>query len=75
MSSSSRRRFVVHVEKDLCKGCGLCIRFCPRKALDFSEEVNAFGWRIARQVGECVGCRLCEKLCPDMAIWVEVVEE
>ncbi len=52
----------------------MCISVCPRKALSLSDEVNEYGWRIPKQVGECVACRLCERLCPDMAIWIEVVE-
>ncbi len=69
------KKYVVKIVKKLCKGCGLCIAMCPRKALDYSDEVNEYGWRIPRLVGECVGCRICETYCPDMAIWVEAVEQ
>ncbi|NPA97664.1 MAG: 4Fe-4S dicluster domain-containing protein [Crenarchaeota archaeon] len=65
---------IVHIEKWLCKGCGLCIMVCPRKALEFSDEVNEYGWRLPRQVGDCIACRMCERMCPDMAIWIEVKE-
>ena len=69
------RRGVVHVDKDLCKGCMLCVKMCPVNALAPSDEVNRFGWRLPHLVGNCIACRLCEKLCPDMALWVEVIED
>jgi len=60
---------------DSCKGCGLCISFCPRKVLDFSNQINARGVRYAESVnpGNCTGCGICYNMCPDAVI--EVVEK
>ena len=33
----------VHLIKDRCKGCGLCIEYCPTKVLEESDEINARG--------------------------------
>ena len=71
----SRRKGIVHVIKDLCKGCGLCVWICPVKVLTLSNEVNKYGWRIPKAKEGCIACRLCETYCPDMAIWVEEVRE
>lgn len=63
----------VHVHKELCKGCGLCITLCPKKVFEVSDEVNKKGFNVitpARQE-DCIKCRLCEKSCPDLAIVVD----
>ncbi len=52
-----------------CKRCGICVAFCPKKALERGPQ-GLPRWRDAKA---CVACRLCELRCPDFAI--EVVEE
>ena len=51
-----------------CKGCSICVEFCPKKVLALSQE----GVPVAVVVNpqECTRCRLCEVLCPDFAITV-----
>ena len=75
MRNTAVRRGIVRIVRELCKGCGICIHMCPQKVLEFSEEVNKFGWRIPKVKDGCIGCKLCETYCPDLAIWVEVVEQ
>lgn len=55
---------------DHCKGCGLCISFCPKNALGFSHEINARGVRYAESVNpeNCTGCGICYSMCPDAVI-------
>ena len=53
-----------------CKGCGLCIAFCPKKILAIGSRLNAKGYRppeIADN-GQCTGCGFCAMMCPDLAI-------
>ena len=59
--------------KDFCKGCGFCIEYCPKRVFDFSDEMNAKGYRLPRpaRIEECTECGLCDLYCPDFAIVLE----
>ena len=61
-------KFVLNV--DNCKGCGLCIRACPKSLLKFGEVINTQGVRFVTMTGEsqCVSCACCAINCPDMCI-------
>ncbi len=56
----------IFIYPDWCKGCGICVAFCPTKVF----ELDAMGK--ARVVNEsaCVNCGFCELHCPDFAIVV-----
>jgi len=62
----------IHLLKDECKGCGYCIRFCPKKVLEESKEINARGVHPPKVVDEnqCIVCSFCTAVCPDFAIFV-----
>lgn len=62
----------VHIVPDRCKGCGFCIRFCPKQVLEESTDMNQKGYHypVATNGDACAGCGLCEMLCPDFAITV-----
>jgi len=62
----------VYVEERLCKGCALCVHFCPKDVLNLSEKRNEKGYNIV-EVGypeKCTYCELCEMNCPDFALFV-----
>jgi 2-oxoglutarate ferredoxin oxidoreductase subunit delta len=61
---------LIEIDDDLCKGCEICIAFCPLKVFENSEKLNRKGYYvpIVAKEDECVGCRLCELLCPEFAI-------
>ena len=64
----------VDIERDRCKGCGLCVEACPQQVLEMSTEINVKGYFFAKPVRAhlCVGCRICAITCPDVAIEVAV---
>ncbi len=60
------------VTEELCKGCGICVEFCPSQAIRISGKLTRRGFYPAERIWEkeCSGCKLCEMTCPDLAIWV-----
>jgi 2-oxoglutarate ferredoxin oxidoreductase subunit delta len=58
----------VVVNRDWCKGCGICAAFCPKKVLELDETEKM---TVVRPE-DCTECGLCEQRCPDLAI--ELVE-
>jgi 2-oxoglutarate ferredoxin oxidoreductase subunit delta len=63
----------VLIDKERCKGCGYCVEFCPRGALEMSDELNPKGYTLAVVADEskCLGCSLCDILCPEFAVHLE----
>lgn len=62
----------VIIDEDRCKGCGLCIHFCPKGALTMSDRFNAKGHHPVTLTNEekCTSCGICGIMCPDVAIEV-----
>jgi len=52
------------INKNWCKGCGICAALCPRKALTMDSGGKA---AVVNQ-SLCTGCGMCESHCPDFAI-------
>lgn len=63
-------KIVVHSER--CKGCALCVHFCPRQRIRLSDEFNSKGHHpaVPEESEECRGCKVCATMCPDIAIEV-----
>ena len=61
-------RIVINTE--LCKGCGFCVEYCPKKILKIGKEINTIGYQYAVQVdgNQCTMCGICALMCPDAAI-------
>ena len=55
------------IRKDLCKGCGICVAFCPTHVLELGDDEKAE----VKRLEDCTGCGLCEMRCPDLAIEVQ----
>ena len=52
-----------------CKGCGICVNFCPKKVLEVTEIGKCA--IIKDKEKDCIKCGQCEMRCPDYAIFVE----
>ena len=75
------RKGKVVIDRELCKGCYLCIRACPVKALGKDAEPNSTGTHPAKPGGsdlqsadKCIACGNCFEVCPDVAIQVFELE-
>jgi 2-oxoglutarate ferredoxin oxidoreductase subunit delta len=58
------------IREKYCKGCGICIAFCPKKLLVLKN-----GKVFPERPEICIGCHMCEYRCPDFAIEVRPIED
>jgi 2-oxoglutarate ferredoxin oxidoreductase subunit delta len=60
----------VVIDEKHCKGCGLCIEFCPKGVLVISQRLSVRGINAAEAAADkaCSGCCSCASVCPDAAI-------
>ena len=69
--------FEHQIERDRCKGCGLCVAVCPKRVLEISDRVNLIGYFPAYQARpeDCIYCATCCRMCPDVAITILKTED
>jgi 2-oxoglutarate ferredoxin oxidoreductase subunit delta len=60
----------ISIKESWCKGCEICVAFCPTGVLEMREKVAV----VVREEA-CIACMLCELRCPDFAITVLAEEE
>ena len=68
-----KKKGAIIIDKERCKGCGLCVHACPMKTLEnATDTVNQKGYQYAQQIlpNYCVGCASCATVCPDACISV-----
>ena len=73
MTETKKRLGKVVTEKDLCKGCGLCVSVCPKNVLELDlNTINAKGYSPSSAVraDDCIACGNCAITCPDSVISV-----
>ena len=64
----------ITIDKNACKGCGLCVTVCPKGILILSEsELNDKGYSPVEitDMDACTACASCAKMCPDVVFTVE----
>jgi 2-oxoglutarate ferredoxin oxidoreductase subunit delta len=60
----------VIVKESWCKGCEICVAFCPTGVLEMVAKLA-----VVKNPEACIGCMLCELRCPDFAIEVFTDQE
>jgi len=63
----------VEINKEVCKGCKLCVVNCPVSCLSLNtQDTNSHGLHYAylAEPEKCIGCANCGVMCPDAAITV-----
>jgi len=60
----------IEVIERYCKGCSICVAFCPTKVL----EMDGFVAKVVRPE-DCIACSQCELRCPDFAIKMHPVTD
>lgn len=52
----------VHSDKDMCAGCGLCVKECPVSAIEMVTDEYGFLYPQIDE-GKCIGCNKCQEVC------------
>jgi 2-oxoglutarate ferredoxin oxidoreductase subunit delta len=63
----------IQINKDRCKGCLLCVAFCPKGLIKKEKNLNRRGVAAAEfsdPENACLGCMMCALICPDCCIEV-----
>lgn len=55
----------LYIDEKLCKGCNICVAFCPKDVLELKNEKVAI-----KNLDACIQCGQCESRCPDYAIYL-----
>jgi NAD-dependent dihydropyrimidine dehydrogenase PreA subunit len=64
--AGKRDRGLLRIDRDECKGCGLCVEACPPGVIALGEEINHYGYPTAAYAGAgCTGCGICFLVCPE----------
>ena len=63
----AKRAKVLLINRDWCKGCNICVAFCPQNVLELDAEEKV----VIARIEDCTYCGLCELRCPDFAITVQ----
>ena len=64
-----KKKFKLKLNEKWCKGCGICVGFCPSHIL----SIGLNGKLKIEDDEKCLGCGQCQLRCPDFAIEVEEV--
>ena len=61
------RNIRIEIDRELCKGCKLCVKACFEDILRFDEKEKK---AVAAYPEDCLGCLACEGVCSVHAIEV-----
>ncbi|MDD5560831.1 MAG: 4Fe-4S dicluster domain-containing protein [Candidatus Omnitrophica bacterium] len=60
------------INREKCKGCLLCVSFCPKSLIVADKDLNRRGLNPAKTKDSsgCTGCSMCAIICPECCIEV-----
>ena len=60
----------INLDRERCKGCGLCLELCPNQLFCRDSEPNTQGVYPVRLTNAefCLNCQRCVEICPDRAL-------
>jgi len=69
---AKEKDIVIIIDKDLCKGCDICVKVCKPGTLELVDASDKWEGAVVdiKDIELCNYCRLCEVQCPDFAIRV-----
>ncbi len=72
--SMTPSNYVVKVEAETCKACGLCLKRCPMDALQLKVSTvskNKYRKAVVIDADKCIGCGVCVHKCKSKSIVLE----
>jgi len=71
-TEAAKKKGHITIDQERCKGCQICIAFCPKRSISPAEKLNAAGYQPVQfnDGGECTGCATCALVCADVVIEV-----
>ncbi|MBU1888365.1 MAG: 4Fe-4S binding protein [Candidatus Omnitrophica bacterium] len=63
----------IEISKERCKGCELCLLYCPGHCIELDKSMNkrgAYPALFTDNDKKCTGCSFCAIMCPDVCITV-----
>lgn len=67
--TATKGKIIPKINREWCKGCGICVAFCLKVALVLDELEKAY----LADSEKCNSCGICELYCPDLAIELKEV--
>ncbi|MFW9995022.1 MAG: 4Fe-4S dicluster domain-containing protein [Candidatus Odinarchaeota archaeon] len=69
---NEKKNYKIVIDTNRCKGCSLCVIYCPKEVLALSSTFSDRGFVLAEAIApeNCIACYKCENTCPDFAIYI-----
>ena len=76
LEKKAQSNFKITINKEKCKGCGLCVVVCPNNILEISKKSNNIGYFPAqpKKDNACSGCGNCYIICAEPGC-IEIYKE
>ena len=65
-TKGSRPSFMIQITEKYCKGCGFCVKYCPKDVITMDDGRHQIAK--VKDAGACIGCLSCATICPEAAI-------